>query len=186
VSFAPKRIRKWNLREPELVGDFGIFQVLRSTLETPVGELKRSVHTMQVADWSNVLPITKDGHAVLIWQYRFGSDALSLEIPGGVVDPGEDPLQAAHRELEEESGYRSPRLELLSVLEPNPAFQNNRIHSYVAFDCEPTGQTNFDELEDCETVLVPVSQLATLLDAGTVRHALCAMVIERFVRRGLR
>jgi ADP-ribose pyrophosphatase len=183
AKYAPKRVRKWARKDPEVVADFGIFRVHRSKLETPEGISERAVHTMEVRDWCNVLPITADGHAVLIWQYRFGSDALSLEIPGGVIDPGESPEHAALRELEEESGYRSKRLQLLSVLEPNPAFQDNRIYSYVAFDCEPTGRTNFDELEDCETVRVPVAELPQLLDDGVVTHALCAMVIDRFLRR---
>jgi ADP-ribose pyrophosphatase len=182
-KYAPSRVRKWTLKDPEMVADFGIFQVHKHRLETPEGEPKRAVHTMHVRDWCNVLPITADGHAVFIWQYRFGSDALSLEIPGGVIDEGEAPEHAAHRELEEESGYRTKRLQLLSVLEPNPAFQNNRIYSYVAFDCEPTGHTNFDDLEDCETVRVPVAELHTLVDEGIVTHALCAMVIDRFLRR---
>jgi ADP-ribose pyrophosphatase len=182
--YAPKRVRKWTQKDPEVVADFGIFQVRRSNLETPEGVAKRAVHTMAVRDWCNVLPITTDGHAVLIWQYRFGSDALSLEIPGGVIDDGESPEHAAHRELEEESAYRTTKLQLLSVLEPNPAFQNNRIHSFVALDCEPTGQTNFDELEDCETVRVPVAALPQLLDQGVITHALCAMVIDRYLRRG--
>jgi ADP-ribose pyrophosphatase len=179
------RMRKWTLKEPQMVGEFGIFRVLRHKLESPDGAPKRDVHTFLSGDWCNVIPVTPDNRVVFIWQHRFGSDSLSLEVPGGVIDTGEAPEAAALRELEEESGYQvaSSDIELLSVLEPNPALFGNRIFSYVARNVTPTGRTHFDDLEECETVLVPVTELPALLDAGKIAHALCAVALETFLRR---
>jgi ADP-ribose pyrophosphatase len=173
------------MKDRTVVGDFGIFRVERSKVTTADGVPKHEVHTFQCADWCNVVPVTPDGHVVFIWQYRFGSDALSLEVPGGMIDPGESARTAALRELEEESGYRGhpDALETLSVLAPNPALQGNLLHTFVARNVTPTGRTNFDDLEECETALIHVDDLPELLDSGVIQHALCAVAVETFLRR---
>ena len=182
-SYAPRNLRKWELRATETVGSFGIFTVRRSALHDAEGKPKRDVHTFTARDWCNVVPVTADGRVLLVWQYRFGTGDFSLELPGGVVDPGEAPMDAAIRELREEAGATSKRVELISVLEPNPALQGNRLHSYVAWDIDLSHETQFDELEELESLLVPITELPNLLDDGVIRHALCTTVLETFLRR---
>jgi ADP-ribose pyrophosphatase len=184
MPIAPSpRMKKWTREELAVVHDYGIFAVERGPVRDAEGVLRRNVHTFRARDWCNVIPITQSGELVLIWQYRFGSDALSLEVPGGVIDPGELPAQAALRELREECGYEASRVDLISSLQPNPALQGNRIFSYVAWDATPTGATAFDELEACETVTVPLRDLGALLDSGEMQHALCVVALETFLRR---
>lgn len=183
TRYAPKTLKKWELRAPKTIGEFGIFSVRRSALHDSEGNPKRDVHTFLVRDWCNIVPVTADGRVLLVWQYRFGTDEFSLELPGGVIDPGEEPLAAALRELKEEAGATSSRVELLSVLEPNPALQGNLLHSYIAWDIEVSHGTAFDELEELESLLVPIADIPTLLDDGVIRHALCTTVLETFLRR---
>ena len=185
-AYGPKGLKKWQLREPQTIGDFGIFAVKRSLLHDPEGKPKRDVHTFHVRDWCNVVPVTADGRVLLVWQYRFGTGEFSLELPGGVIDAGEDPMTAAIRELEEESGAVSPRVELMSILEPNPALQGNKLYSYVAWEidiAQAHEKTKFDELEELESLLVPIRDLPELLDEGVIKHALCTTVLETFLRR---
>src|SRR5690349_16614812 len=79
-------------------------------------------------DWVNVIPVTRSGEVVLVRQFRFGIWQDTLEIPGGMVDDGEAPADAALRELEEETGYRPRELVPLGSIHPNPALQSNRCH----------------------------------------------------------
>ncbi len=143
----------------------------------------RQFHTFRCKTWSNVIPITDANEVVMIWQYRHGTDALSLEIPGGVVDPGEAPIDAARRELREETGYEASSIEPLLVVAANPALQDNECHSFLARGARLIGAPQPDDAEECEVVLVPVADIPELLDAGHVHHALVVCALERFLRR---
>lgn len=179
IRLPPPKIQKLERRATHEVADHGVFRVAR--LEYPT--LPRDIFVFTCADWCNVIAETTDGSIVLVWQYRFGTDAMSLEIPGGVVDPGEAPEVAARRELREETGYEAEGFELLHVVEPNPALQNNRCYTYVARGARLAGQTSFDELEELETVVVARDDVAALLDSGQITHALVVSALETYLRR---
>jgi 8-oxo-dGTP pyrophosphatase MutT (NUDIX family) len=161
------------------VADHGVFRVQR--LE--YSELPRDVFVFSCPDWCNVVAETDAGEIVLVWQYRFGTDTVSLEVPGGVIDPGESSEAAALRELREETGYVAASLELISIVEPNPALQNNRCFTYFARGARLVGPTAFDDLEDLEVALVRKTDVAALLDSGRVTHALVVTALETYLRR---
>jgi ADP-ribose diphosphatase len=167
------------------VAAYRVLEVHRVELEDAAGKPRGEAFTVRCNDWCNVLAVTPDDRVVMVWQYRFGTDALSLEIPGGVVEDGESPEQAARRELLEESGYEAASFEPLVVVEPNPAIQNNRCFSFLARGAVPTGATQFDAQEELETVLVPCERIGDLLDGGQVRHALVQGALEAYQRRRL-
>lgn len=177
----PKSIEKPLGRIAHLVADHGVFRVERLVFEkTP---LPRDLFVFACPDWCNVIAETEDDQLVLIWQYRPGTDELSLEIPGGVIDPGEEPIDAARRELREETGYEADALELLSVVEPNPALQGNRCWTYLARGARLAGATAFDELEELETLLVPKSDIPSLIDERAITHALVVVALETYLRK---
>jgi len=122
--------------------------------------------------WANVLAITKNNEAVLVKQYRHGVEKVLWEIPGGVVEDGEDPLDGVKRELLEETGYNAAKFIETGRLYPNPALQTNTMYCYLALDAElVTGQT-LDDGEDIEVHLVPLDELMAMTKRGDFPHAL--------------
>lgn len=175
----PKNVKKLVRQAHVPDQDYGIFKVFRQRY----AEVPRDVVVYECPDWCNVIAETVEGDLIFLWQYRFGTDALSLEVPGGVVDPGEDPMAAAARELREETGYDCASIELLTKVEPNPAFQGNHCYTFVARGCRLVGETCFDDEEDLETVLIKKEDLPALLDSGQVTHALVIGPLETYLRR---
>jgi 8-oxo-dGTP pyrophosphatase MutT (NUDIX family) len=105
-------------------------------------------------------------------QFRFGTWANSLEIPGGVIDPGEEPATAAARELEEETGFQAAEVLPLGPSHPNPALFSNRLHSYLATGCVRIHQGTPEATEDLQVVVVSRDELRRLVRSGEVSHAL--------------
>ncbi len=127
---------------------------------------------LEAPDWVNVVALTTAGEVVLVKQFRHGVEQVTLEVPGGMIDPGEDPVAAALRELEEETGYRGGQALLLGYVLPNPAFMNNRCYTVLVQGVEPKGQVQPDLFEYLEARLVPIRRLPHLLAGGEIRNAM--------------
>ena len=120
----------------------------------------------------NVIAITEEGDYVMVRQWRAGSDSCTLEIAGGMVEPGEDPVEAGLRELWEETGYGGGSASVVGVVQPNPAFQNNRCTTVLVRGCSRVGETRFDSGELIEVELMNQSDLRAALRDGRIEHAL--------------
>ncbi len=131
-------------------------------------------HRLTSPDWINVFVVTKNSEFVLVEQKRAGVLDVTLESPGGVVDPGEAPRVAALRELEEETGYTTDKLISLGFTYPNPAILNNKLHMFIALECFiPESRKHFpDETESIKLQIKPISVLSEFLDEGNINNAL--------------
>jgi 8-oxo-dGTP pyrophosphatase MutT (NUDIX family) len=127
---------------------------------------------IEAVDWINVIAITPQQQVVLIRQFRVGSNQVCLEIPGGMVDPGETPAEAAARELAEETGYSSSHWQPLGRVSPNPAIMTNYLYTFLARDAV---QTAAPQPEGSEVIAVETATLAECHAAirdGRIDHAL--------------
>jgi ADP-ribose pyrophosphatase len=122
--------------------------------------------------WANVLALTKNNEAVLVKQYRHGIQDILLELPGGIVDENENPLDGAKRELLEETGYTTSRMVQVGRLYPNPAIQMNTMYCFLALDVEKVAVQKLDESEDIEVHLIPLDELIGMAKRGEFPHAL--------------
>jgi ADP-ribose pyrophosphatase len=165
--------------------DFEIFRLQRKTVQHPTTGQAHPRVVLEGPDWVNVIPVTAAGAVVLVRQYRFGSASVTLEIPGGMVDPGEEPAAAALRELEEETGYRAERLVPLGWSHPNPALQSNRLHTYLAHGCRRVHAGHADPGEELTVEEVPRAALQGLVTQGAISHALvlAALYLEQLQAR---
>lgn len=161
-----------------------VFSVRADRLRSPRTGSEHEFFVIECPDWVNVIPLTDAGELLLIRQYRVGIEAVSLEIPGGMVDPGEGPLEAARRELLEETGYAPRAIEPLGTIHPNPALQGNVTHSFLATGCTWQSAPRLDSTEEVELVKVPLADVDRLLREGQITHALVAVAFLHWKLRG--
>lgn len=162
----------WKRERSERVADCRVFKVRRDYSADPRDGREHDFYVVEAPDWINVIPLTGDGRVLLIQQYRHGTGEVSLEIPGGMVDEGESPADAAARELLEETGYEAGGLMPLGRTRPNPAIQNNWIHTFLARDvkykCEPSN----DGTEHTVVHVLPLDAITPLIEEGQINHSL--------------
>lgn len=173
-------IRPWPLVESALMADARVFQLHRERATSPRTGQDCDFYVLRTPNWVNVVPVTPEGELVLVRQYRQGVHAVTLEIPGGTMDPGDpSPEAAARRELLEETGYAAEVLRPIGWVHPNPAIQDTVCHSFLAQGAHPVAAQSPDGSEDLDVVLVPLDAIPDLVARGEITHSLvlCAFAM---------
>ncbi len=166
-------IKAWQQTSSRPIGDFRIFTLSQVTRISPRTKNEHNFFVLDAPDWINIIPVTAEGNVIFIQQFRHGTGTICLEVPGGMVDPHENaPIEAARREMLEETGFAADELIHLGTVEPNPAFLTNRCHTYLGRNAVYVQPPEFDGAEDIAMLEVPLSQVHDLILAGKITHSL--------------
>jgi 8-oxo-dGTP pyrophosphatase MutT (NUDIX family) len=174
-------IRSWPDLGTHSLGDFRIFQLRSVRRRSPRNGVERDFYVMDSSDWVNVIAITAENELILVEQFRHGVAAVELEVPGGIMDPGEiDSVAAGLRELREETGYVGDGAIEIGCVLPNSAIQSNRSRTVLVRNCRRVGELELDDSEDIAVRLFPISEVSALVTGGRVRHSLAVAALYHY------
>ncbi len=179
-----KGIERWRTLKSEVVFDHKWYTLRRDHVQLPNGHEMDDYFVSVRPDVVLTFPITEDGHVLFVRQYKHAAGGIFLELPGGVIDPHEtNPLEAAKRELLEETGYTSDEVEPVLEVIDNPTKDTNRVYYYLASNVRQVAEQDLDESEHIEVVKVPLHEVADLVLSGSVNVsgsvALCLLALRK-------
>lgn len=167
-----KSMQHWEELNRRLLQKTRVFDLLVSTMRCTEKNYEDEFYFIQAPDWVNIIALTEKREVVLVRQHRFGIQNSSLELPGGIIDKGETPKQAALRELEEETGYVARDAVQIGFVHPNPALQNNKAFSFLAENVRLEKEQNLDQAESIVVETAPLSAIPALVHRGEITHSL--------------
>ena len=169
-SEAPAR---WKLLDDQLLKECYVWDLRVRRYQHPRQGDDNQFYYIDSRDWVVVIARTLAGKLVLIRQFRCGSNALSWELPGGIIDAGESPVAAGLRELHEETGYVAKAGKYIGCCRPNPAILNNYCHFVFADEVKlDAAGADWDEHEEIEVRLVPEADAFEWVREQSIEHAL--------------
>ena len=175
-------IKKWKIIKSEPLSSNRVFSTRKDTSVSPITGEEHEFFVIEAPDWVNVVAVTDRDEVLLIRQYRHGIESETIEIPGGCIDRAETPLEAAKRELLEETGYVSDDWSCIGEVTPNPAIQNNTCYTFLAVGSRKEREPSFDTTEYIVTFKAPVRDIPKLVLEKRITHSL---VVSAFYWFGL-
>ncbi len=141
---------------------------------------------LDAPDWVTVVPLVQDEHGeyrfIMVEQFRHGSGKVTFEFPAGTIDPGEEPIKAAERELLEETGHKAESIVSLGDVSPNPAFMNNRVYIYLATGLNWHKEQELDEHEQIQYHFKPIEKVEERMGSGAYDNGVMVIALEFFQR----
>ena len=171
----------WPLVKKEAGENLMLFKVRYDYMQNPRTDKVFKRLILETRSWVNIVAYTPDRDLIVVRQFRFGAGELTTEIPGGVMDPGEEHGDTARRELREETGYTSTNWTYLGCVQPNPAFHDNLCHHWLAEDCELTDELDLDEGEDIRVRVLSEDQIRAGIKGGDIRHSLVITALSHVI-----
>jgi 8-oxo-dGTP pyrophosphatase MutT (NUDIX family) len=174
--------RPWRVLQREYLAHEPWFTVRRERVELPNGTIVPAWYILEYPDWVNVIARTRNGEFVFIDQYRHALGRTSYEIVAGVCDPEDaTPLDAARRELYEETGYGSGTWQPYMILSANPTSHANLTHTFLATDVEPLSTQHLEQSEDIRVHLLSYDEVHELLVENRIVQSLMVAPLWRYM-----
>ena len=179
-------LEKWPVNSTRNIFSSRIVEINGRMSVNPRNGIENEYYIADFPDWANIIALTPEKEIVLIKQYRHGTQKIEVEIPGGCVDPGEDPLDGAIRELEEETGYIGENPQYIGKVSPNPSFQSNYCHSILLENARPGGMQKLDDGEDIEVFTASLEDVENLIESGELSNSMVIAALYLLKKNGLK
>ena len=171
---------KWDIINSEYLYRRPWLTVRHDQVRLPDGRINPEFYVLEYPDWVNVIAITEDGMFVLERQYRHGLGKTCYEIPAGVIEKGETPLEAAKRELQEETGYGEGEWETLMTVSGNCSTTSNLTHCFLAKGVKKISGQHLDATEDISVCLMDETRVKDLLECDQIKQSLMAAPLWKY------
>jgi len=165
-----KQFKKWELVKSEPISNLKLFKARFDYFKNPRNGITEKMIVLESEDSANVVASTVENEILFVKQFRFGTQQYTLELPGGMVDRGEDHEKAVRRELLEETGCKAENWSYLGKIGSNPVFMNSHVHHWMAENVEKIQRQVLDAGEDIEILKIPLSKVRDQLLSGRFSH----------------
>ena len=174
------RDMRWETLDKEYLVKRPWLTARRDTVKLPSGVVMDEYYVLEYPDWINVIARTKDGNFVFIRQYRYALGQACFELVAGVVEQGEAPVDAAKRELLEETGYAGGEWQEIMTISANASTMNNLTHCFLAEGVEKVAEQNLEATEDIEVHIMTTEEVRSLMEKGEMKQALMAAPLWKY------
>ena len=173
---------QWRIEQDHEVLETPIGTIRKGPLQSRTSLKRKDFYFFDFPDWVNTIARTPDNEILLIRQFRYGTKRMELEIPGGMIDPGEDPLAAGCRELFEETGFVGKNAKIIGKVCPNPAIQGNYCYTILVENALLTAEPSLDDMEEITWLSVPEENIERYIRDGRIEHGLVLNAFSHYDR----
>ena len=171
---------KWESGARRTLIDRRIFSLYEIDCYNRAKNISHVFSVIDAPDWINIVAETQDNKLIFVRQHRLGTDEMTIETTAGMVEPEEDPLAAAQRELTEETGYCAENMFLLKKLSANPAIMTPHIYFYYAQNCIHQKKQSLDPTEDIEVLVLSKTEVCSMLKDGRIDHSIIVSALSMY------